>query len=313
MGLKSRIVANTKPLAPPPVPKPSVTMIPAAKRLRPQALFGDPLNLVPQPLYNKAPAFLGYAHVATWRVDANDTALAAVVATMERIGNVHTLYHGTAATNIASIAREGLKRGSNACMFGAGIYLGGPSKAMGYTRGERKVHYLLEVDVALGKIKPCMAAEKHDATRLAAEGYDSVGGFAGQTVGWHGALRHNEYVVYSRDQAIVTRVLEYHYVGLENPVTSTLLATEGACALIVNHPTNLTGTFADVLSRKPCGKKAYTKVEVRQLDKRKPTVHTVWFCAACVEAHKLRHGSKVEVLIATHSWYPVKAAQVTVL
>jgi hypothetical protein len=186
-------------------------------------------------------------------------------------------------------------------MFGAGIYMGGPAKAIGYTRNcgywKRSkslpdleyVHYLLEVEVALGKVKECQEAERHTQARLDKEGFNSVGGFAGVTASWAGTLRHDEYVVYNPNQVIVHRILEYHS---QMGSTTSVPPTHGACQVIREKDVPLTKrnrAFRDVIARQACGKVSYTLVGI-------VGGVPIWICAECAERLKIRSGSKVEIL-----------------
>lgn len=302
MGLKSRITANTKPFqAPKPPPPP-----PATGRVKkaPLAAFGTPFAVVPNPKYT-GPAIAGFIFVAAWKVENTDDQILRYSGKVDLVGNVKHLYHGTKAKNIESICRDGLRPGNAHCMFGPGIYMGGPEKAMGYThngwRGA-EAHYLLEVEVALGKLKSCTQAEKHTLVTLKDQGFHSVGGFANVTASWSGTLRHNEYVIYDPSQVIVHRILEYHRdptYAVHNPPVP--VQTQGTCEILRDKfVVSNNNTFADVLNRKTCGNIAFTPVNVRlnegtKLQKHAGSLKTLWICKECIDRMKLRVGSKVEV------------------
>ena len=278
MGKKSRIVAQEKPR---PVSKIIIT-----GPLTRKELFHRPLNVSPDP-FSKGPSVQGYRCVAAWAVKSSDEQVMDFLEVADQLGNVQRLYQGSPAHNIASIAKEGLHLGWNYCMFGAGIYMGGPRKAMNYTGRGDGARYLLEVEVALGRIKACDRAEKYNLRRLRAEGFNSVGGFAGQTASWGGVLRHDEYVVYATNQVLVHRIFEYQQIYWE-PAD---IPTQGLCQLIVEknvllNPHNR--AFKDVISRQECRKTAYTSVMREE-------GANIWICKDCIEVRKLRSGSKVEI------------------
>ncbi len=116
----------------------------------------DRLIVTPSDKY-QAPNIHGYKCTGAWEVKNPNDRRSRFDQVAGQIGNVRTLYHGTPARNIAAIAAEGLQPGRGYCMFGSGIYMGGPSKAIGYSSGgrghdERTVCYIIEVKAALGKI-----------------------------------------------------------------------------------------------------------------------------------------------------------------
>lgn len=299
MGLKSRIKALTKPAPQPKVQQPK----PEAKKCVPVGAFGTPFRVSPNPKY-VGPAIAGYTFVMAWKVENTDHQISRFLEVSDRIKNVHKLYHGTPAKTIESICSSGLRPGRASCMFGSGIYLGQPPKAIGYaSNGWRMTEacYLLEVEVALGNMKSCMAAEKHTMGILESQGYDSVGGFANVTASWGGKLRHNEYVVYNPDQVIVHRILEYQ--RSKEPTYASQPANNGPCVCIRDKGVvSETNTFASVLNYRECGSVAYTSVKVRMVVGSKLQRHhgsdkTVWVCKDCVDRLKLRIGSRIEAKV----------------
>jgi len=293
--MKPRIQANTKPLPKPPAPKPS-----SEGPRKALAAFGKPFRVVPNPKY-RGPSIPGYIFVTAWKVENTDDQILRFLEAADRVLNVKTLYHGTPAKNIEDICQQGLRPGKSNCMFGRGIYMGGPEKAIGYTynRGASSgAHYILEVEAALGLIKPCMQAEVHTQTSMLIQGFNSVGGFANRTASWGGKLRHDEYVVYDPDQVIVHRILEYHrdpkYDAWAQGITS---KTQGTCELVCKRVlVREESTFADVINRGVCGKTSYTQVQTK-LDvknSKNRRVHTLWICGECINRLKLRIGSRVE-------------------
>ena len=288
MGKKSRIVARETPIRVPKAPP-----IPQSL-MKIKAAFGQPFNLKASRGIT-GPAVTGYRCVAAWKVIHTDDQILEFFDVCDRIGNVQKMYHGTPARNIEAIAAQGLRKGSHG-MFGGGIYMGGVTKAMGYTRGhDVGAHYLLEVEVALGTVKACESAiHSMNLKQLTAEGCHSVGGFAGITASWGGKLRHNEYVVYTPEQVLVNHVFEYQAtVGKALPD----IQTQGTCELVVEREVVLDKklrAFKDVLSRKLCTNTAYTKVTVAS-PKANLKSKDIWVCKSCVEGLKLRVGSKVTI------------------
>ena len=319
MGLKSRIEVHEQPFRPPTVasrPLPPKREAPAKGR-KIVAGFGTPFQVTATPSY-RGPNIPGYVFVASWRVDSTDDQIEKFLEVSERIGNVKSLFHGTPATNIEAICADGLRPGRAHCMFGAGIYMGPPLKAIGYTtngwRGRHGgrldgIHYMLEVDAALGNIKVCMNAEKHDLQKLSTTGHHSVGGFANMTASYVGTLRHNEYVVYDPSQVIVNRILEYHYDPVASPQYNfaPAPAVSGTCQVfrddrpVVLRPE--ARAFADVITKKVCGNTSYTSVPYKTIGQSRLQMYqtrsqTMWVCKECAERLKLRVGSKVEAVSA---------------
>lgn len=301
MGMKSRITANTKPYQPPKPPPPPPSD--GGQRRTPLAAFGTPFRVFPNPKY-KGPPIPGYVFVAAWKVENTDDQILRFLEVSDKIKNVKHMFHGTKAKNIEAICAGGLRPGRPHCMFGRGIYMGGPEKAIGYTsNGYRSTdaHYMLEVEVALGKVKACMTAENHNLEMMEAQGYNSVGGFANMTASWSGTLRHNEYVVYDPDQVIVHRILEYHRDLTYTVHPPAPVQTQGTCEIMREKAVvSDKNTFADVLNRAACGNIAYTPVNARLDEGTKMQKHaagrkTLWICKECIDRLKLRVGSRVEI------------------
>ena len=299
MTSKSKIRANDKPIV---VPVVKVTPL-TINVVKPKVVsaFGSPFRVVPNPGH-VGPRIHGFTFVTAWKVEHTDTKIASFLEATERIGNVHKMYHGTKTKNVAAICAEGLRPGHKGCMFGSGIYVGGVNKAIGYARdrsvksaSNADVCYLLEVEVALGKICECMSARKFTHGILIKEGFDSVGGFANLTASYgNSKLRHSEYVVYDPDQIIVHRILEYHAMyDFATPPPPP--PTEGKCDIVVEKNMvvdKAQRAFADVINRRQCEKTSYTKV--RAMIDGKRTVKMLWICKDCIDNMKLHSGSKVE-------------------
>jgi hypothetical protein len=263
--------------------------------------YGVPYNLV-KAEKSGAPSVPGYRCMAAWEVKHTDEKLMEFMETEDRLGNVHTLYHGTPTKNITAIAAEGLRPGGHYCMFGAGIYLGSPSKAIGYAGGtinkwrrDGGASYLLRVRVILGNVKECKSASKHNLKGLQEEGFDSVAGVMGWTSSWGGTLRGHEWVVYSPQQVLVERVYEYQATEeSKDPYHP----QQGLCAIAVNAPKKVPfdgkgmSAFQDLLVKKPCGKIAYLQVQIPQ--------GQVWICNECLERLRLKVGSHIEIIITSY-------------
>ena len=300
MASKSKIKTNDKPIV-----VPTIKAIPLsinATKTKVVSAFGSPFRVTPNPGH-AGPRIQGFTFVTAWKVEHTDAKIASFLEATERIGNVYKMYHGTKTKNIVAICAEGLRPGYKGCMFGSGIYVGGVNKAIGYARdrsvkssSNADVCYLLEVEVALGKICECMAARKFTRATLASEGFDSVGGFANLTASYgNSKLRHNEYVVYDPDQIIVHRILEYH-AGYDFRFQPPPPPTEGKCDIVVEKNMvvdKAQRAFADVINRRQCEKVSYT--QVRAMVDGKRTTKVLWVCKDCVDNLRLHSGSRVQV------------------
>ena len=136
----------------PPGPRATVTI--GTFERQPEHLIVSPSSKT------SAPSIYGYRCTGAWEVKNASSRRSRFEQTASTIGNVQTLFHGTPGRNITTIAAEGLRPGGKYCMFGSAIYLGSPSKAMGYTGGGGGsfrfgevscAHYIIEVRAALGK------------------------------------------------------------------------------------------------------------------------------------------------------------------
>lgn len=241
------------------------------------------------------PRISGYVCVAGWEVQNLAVKVQRFKEVASSVGKVMQLYHGTAATNIADITRQGLQPGNSHCMFGSGIYMGPPIKAIGYRTVRNGKHYksqdrryILQVRAALGKIKECREAEKWSLSRLQEAGCHSVAGVAGITASWAGTLRYSENVVYSPDQVIVDRIFEYHQLVTDYGETK---QTSSTCNLMIRdlHAAVPPGqkAFADVLQTKECCKPAAVQIRT--------TEGLCWVCNHCIAKNRLKVGSKITV------------------
>lgn len=230
-----------------------------------------------------APKFQDYTCTAAWNVITPNERLNLFTEVADKLGNTQELYHGTPESNIAQIVKKGLHTGQKSCLFGSGVYLGSPAKAFSYT-GCHEVAYLLKVRAVLGQVKECSQSD-HNITlsKLQTEGYNSVAGVAGVTSSWAGTLRHNENVVYSPDQVVVTKIYEYQRIETPPP-------QKGTCALVVDRKRPLRRkerAFADILNQSVCGNTAYVQVLTERGE--------FWVCNHCLKKGKIKTGSKIKV------------------
>lgn len=292
------------PLAEPPKPiKESANPLYPKKVLAEFRGYGVPYNLRKEPSVGDAPKIAGFKCMASWRVIHSDEKLLEFMELEDAMGNVHTLYHGTPASNIMAIAEEGLRPGSSSGMFGSGIYMGEPAKAFAYTRfnsfnlrrrvPNQNAAYMLRVQAVLGKVKECDHSEKWSLKRLQAEGFDSVAGYAGRTMGRYGTLRGSEWIVYSPTQVLVERIFEYQPTTDMDPYAYTP-PSSGSCGILYPKPPAVLeaeakgmSAFKDLISKKPCGKEAYRQVQVEST--------YVWVCNGCIENLRLKIGSWIEI------------------
>jgi len=135
--------------------------------------------------------------------------------TVEKIGNVQQLFHGSRASNIMGICKKGLLlRPPGAyvtgSMFGNGLYFadqstkssqyatarfGGSSSSYGNS------YFMFIADVALGKIMKYQDSQSY--LQKAPHGYDSVQGEKGRS------LVHNEFIVYDIKQNELKYLIEF--------------------------------------------------------------------------------------------------------
>lgn len=156
-----------------------------------------------------------------WRVDIKNIWKVAVkgqadrnVPTMQKIGNVQPLFHGSRPANILGISKHGLLMRppgayvTGSC-FGNGLYFADQaSKSEQYAMarfgggsGNGDTYFMFVVDVALGKIKRYQ--DPQERLTKPPSGYDSVQGEKGNY------LLHNEYVTYSTSQNILQYLIEF--------------------------------------------------------------------------------------------------------
>ena len=305
---------HTSPKIPPALPPQPSKSIAGQKPTKVLAKFNVPYNV--RKIGGKGPFIQGYECMATWDVIIDDDRLLEFMELEDKIGNVHTLYHGTPTRNIADIVSEGLHPGHQGCMFGSGVYLAHPPKAILYARdrGFRKsmpdnpVFYMLKVRVVLGKVKDCNTSEKWSLKKLQEIGCHSVAGFAGITMGRFGALRGSEWVVYSPSQVLVEKIYEYQpteeYVDNYKYTPS----TSGTCGLMypskkaIDPQMKGMSAFKDLVAKEPCSKTAHRQLQIHN--------GSVWVCNECIEKHRLKIGSHIEVADPRH-WSgrgpPIKA------
>lgn len=290
MSKKAKKQHQSRKIQPKPIPVapprgPTVVSVPKHELAEFKKGRGWPLTLEPDSK-SDAPKLGGMVCTAAWKVMNSPETLAQFEKVAADLGNVATLYHGTPATNVTTIAEEGLRPGRSQCMFGSGIYMGPPAKAIGYT-GYGRAQYMFQVKAALGRVKECPNAQKNNLRDLQKEGFDSVAGVAGYTASWGGTLRHSENVVYSSDQVLVLKVYEYQRIQYTEPPREHV----GTCMLMRKVNATLEAknrAFADVLSQKVCGRKSSVQMATKDVNK-------VWVCNDCITANRLKIGSAVKV------------------
>jgi poly [ADP-ribose] polymerase len=154
-----------------------------------------------------------------WHIDCNGQK--GYRDTIDKVGNVSPLFHGSRAANILGICKKGLlirPPGAyiTAAMFGEGLYFadqstkssqyatarfGGSSSNFGNT------FFMFVADVALGKVRRMKNSDS--SLSSAGRGYDSVMGVKDETKGWNGSLLHNEFIVYDARQEVLTHLIEF--------------------------------------------------------------------------------------------------------
>jgi len=134
---------------------------------------------------------------------------------MQPIGNIQRLFHGTGAQNVLGICRKGflLKPAGvyvSGKMFGEGTYFADQSTKSsqyatgrfgGYASHHGDTSFMFIVDVALGRIKEYENSQWNLVKPPA--GFDSVKGVKGSS------LLHNEFIVYSEKQNVITLLIEF--------------------------------------------------------------------------------------------------------
>jgi hypothetical protein len=260
--------------------------------LRPLAEFqnrSDKLEVVPC-AKSLGPKIAGHVCVGGWEVQNRSGKLQRFQEVAQHLGNVKVLYHGTMAVHITAIAKKGLQPGRSSCMFGSGIYMGPPDKAIGYCdeAWQQSRKYVLQVRAVLGKVRECERAEKWYLGKLQAEGFHSVAGVAGKTASWVGTLRHSENVVYSPDQVLVERIFEYY------PLVDrlgTVIPNKGGCDIVRRDLNTFVPAgqkaFAEVLQTGKCCRIAAVQVKTEQ--------GSFWICNLCIQKGRLKIGSRITV------------------
>ena len=244
-----------------------------------------------RPVRARGPFRGEFTCTAAWDVVNDDSTIMRFLKLEETYGNKRILYHGTPHTNVTDIAREGLHKGRSHCMFGAGIYLGEFKKAFDYARpflgSQTSRSYVFEVEVVLGRSYLAKKSEKFTQKQLQELGCQSVHGSRNHTASWGGTLAQDEWVIYSPDQVLVTRLYEYTKTAVEKRV----IIHQGICQLRTTQAAPMDKSrraFADVLSQKTCERKAYTRLALEGGG-------SLWACTKCIKQQQLRIGSKVEV------------------
>ena len=154
-----------------------------------------------------------------WRIKSKGQA--GYRTTIDKIGNIKALFHGSRAANILGICKKGLlirPPGAyvTASMFGNGLYFADQStKSSQYATarygGGGSAHgdtyFMFVADVSLGRIRRMRNSDS--SLNSAGHGYDSVMGVKGDTDGWNGSLLHNEFIVYDPKQDELTHLIEF--------------------------------------------------------------------------------------------------------
>jgi poly [ADP-ribose] polymerase len=130
----------------------------------------------------------------------------------KKVGHIHELWHGSSIGNVLSILKSGLYiPPSNAghCtgrMFGDGLYFASDSTkslnyAYGYWSGKaEKKCFMFLADVAMGK----EYVPRSYSETLPKAGYDSTWAKANQS-----GVRNDEFIVYNKNQADLTYLIEF--------------------------------------------------------------------------------------------------------
>ena len=129
-----------------------------------------------------------------------------------KLTDIRQLWHGTKASNLLSILRQGLiipSSGSSHCtgrMYGDGVYASSVStKALNYATnfwgsgGDTSRTFMFLVDMAMGKVYTTDSGWKSHPV----SGYDSTWAKAGY------ALRNDEMIVYRLDQTNLVFLVEF--------------------------------------------------------------------------------------------------------
>jgi len=134
--------------------------------------------------------------------------------TLDDVGNIRTLFHGSGPQNILGICKQGLLLRPpgvyiTGSMFGPGLYFADQStKSAQYAwgrfsglSGSGNTYFMYVADVALGKIKQYDTA----MSRLVnpPDGYNSVQGVKGRS------LLHDEFIIYNKEQHKLNYLVEF--------------------------------------------------------------------------------------------------------
>lgn len=136
------------------------------------------------------------------------------VPTMQKVGNIKPLFHGSRAANILGICKRGLLLRPpgvyvTGSMFGNGLYFADQSSKseqysmarFGGSGSRGSSCFMFVADVALGKIKKYQDAQTH--LQKPPRGYHSVQGEKGR---W---LYHNEFIIYDIGQHVLQYLVEF--------------------------------------------------------------------------------------------------------
>jgi hypothetical protein len=173
--------------------------------------------------------------------------------------NEQVTYHVTKA-NLLTLCNEGLDpRHSQRGFFGKGVYLADSAvKANDYSPEKGKpdaVRVMLQCRVLLGRSKEYELG--HFDRDLVAEprGFHSVKGFI---------RRDTEYVVFSRDQVLIDRVIFYRYTNTESETSPCLQVPPNVTGHVVFISASLSEFFTKLQDRAgpPCSDNA---IEMRRL------------------------------------------------
>ena len=117
-------------------------------------------------------------------------------------------FHGTGKEGIEGIPKTGFRIGSEAGMYGKGVYFAtdsSKSSQLIYTKGSNK---LLLCKVLLGKEKKLLKADKtYDKAKICRERCDSV--FAPRDTKSSGGVANDEFVIFDTRQAVPIYVIHY--------------------------------------------------------------------------------------------------------
>lgn len=134
--------------------------------------------------------------------------------TMDKIGNIQPLFHGSGPQNILGICKHGLLMRPpgvyiSGSMFGNGLYFADQSSKseqyafgrFGGGSGKADTFFMFVADVSLGEIKKYKDAQSN--LTKAPQGFHSVQGEKGSY------LLHNEFIVYDLKQHILQYLVEF--------------------------------------------------------------------------------------------------------